>query len=68
MSVSKHSAEAIAQLKAAAAILEQASADRALLGALSQEERTRLLKAAGDIYCPDLTQRRKLVKLSLIHI
>ena len=65
MSVSKHSAEAIAQLKAAAAILEQASADRALLGALSQEERTRLLKAAGDIYCPDLTQRRKLVKATV---
>ena len=65
MSVSKHSAEAIAQLKAAAAILEQASANRALLGALSQEERTRLLKAAGDIYCPDLTQRRKLVKATV---
>ena len=67
MSVSKHSAEAIAQLKAAAAILEQASANRALLGALSQEERTRLLKAAGDIYCPDLTQRRKLVKATVKH-
>ena len=65
MSGSKHSAEAIAQLKAAAAILEQASADRALLGALNQEERTRLLKAAGDIYCPDLTQRRKLVKATV---
>ena len=65
MSVSKHSAEAIAQLKTAAAILEQASANRALLGALSQEERTRLLKAAGDIYCPDLTQRRKLVKATV---
>ncbi len=65
MSVPKHHPDAIAQLKAAAAILEQASANRALLGALSQEERTRLLKAAGDIYCPDLTQRRKLVKATV---
>ena len=65
MSAPKHHPDAIAQLKAAAAILEQASANRALLGALSQEERTRLLKAAGDIYCPDLTQRRKLVKATV---
>ena len=57
--------DAIAQLKAAAEILEKASANRALLGALSEAERTRLLKAAGDIYCPDLTQRRKLVKATI---
>ena len=50
------------QLRAAAEILEQAAADRALLGALSESDRTRLLKAAGDIYCPDLSQRRRLVK------
>jgi NAD(P)-dependent dehydrogenase (short-subunit alcohol dehydrogenase family) len=65
MSVPLSNPDAIAQLKAAAAILEQASANRALLGALSEEERTRLLKAAGDIYCPDLTQRRKLVKATV---
>ncbi|MES1180897.1 MAG: SDR family NAD(P)-dependent oxidoreductase, partial [Verrucomicrobiota bacterium] len=57
--------DAIAQLKAAAEILEKASANRALLGALNEAERTRLLKAAGDIYCPDLTQRRKLVKATV---
>ncbi len=51
-----------AQLKAAAAILEQAAANRALLAGLTVEERTRLLKAAGDIYCPDVAQRRRLVK------
>ena len=62
---SKHNHDAIAQLKAAAEILEKASANRALLGALTEEERTRLLKAAGDIYCPDLTQRRKLVKATV---
>ena len=65
MSVLPSNPAAIAQLKAAAEILEQASANRALLGALSEEERTRLLKAAGDIYCPDLTQRRKLVKATV---
>ncbi|MEI8289245.1 MAG: SDR family oxidoreductase [Verrucomicrobiota bacterium] len=54
-----------AQLKAAAAILEQAAANRALLAELTVEERTRLLKAAGDIYCPDVAQRRRLVKASV---
>ena len=62
MSAPHHNTEALAQLKAAAAILEQASANRALLGALSEEERTRLLKAAGDIYCPNVAERRRLVK------
>ncbi|MEI7808533.1 MAG: SDR family oxidoreductase [Verrucomicrobiota bacterium] len=54
-----------AQLKAAAEILEQAAANRALLAELSVEDRTRLLKAAGDIYCPDVAQRRRLVKASV---
>src|SRR5438876_114580 len=50
------------QLKAAADILEAAVANRALLAELSEEERTRLLKAAGEIYCPDVNERRRLVK------
>jgi tRNA U54 and U55 pseudouridine synthase Pus10 len=50
------------QLRAAAELLEQAAANRALLAELSQEERTRLLKAAGEIYCPDVRARRRLVK------
>src|SRR5512134_426350 len=50
------------RLKAAAEILEMASANRALLAELSVEERKRLLKAAGDIYCPDVSARRRLVK------
>ena len=54
-----------AQLKAAAELLEKAAANRALLAAMSVEDRTRLLKAAGDIYCPDVTQRRRLVKASV---
>ena len=64
MSVPLHKADALAQLKAAAEVLEKAAANRALLAQLSIEERTRLLKAAGDIYCPDVAQRRRLVKAS----
>lgn len=51
-----------AELKAATETLEAAIANRALLAALSVEERTRLLTAAGEIYCPDLKERRRLVK------
>ena len=54
--------ELAAQLRAAAELLEKAAANREVLGQLSQEERTRLLKAAGDIYCPDVRERRRLVK------
>ncbi len=50
------------RLKAAAELLEQVAANRALLADLSLEERTRLLKAAGEIYCPDVSERRRLVK------
>jgi NAD(P)-dependent dehydrogenase (short-subunit alcohol dehydrogenase family) len=59
---SEKAAAVVQKLKEAAAFLEAASADRALLGELSEEERTRLLKAAGDIYCPDVRERRRLVK------
>jgi NAD(P)-dependent dehydrogenase (short-subunit alcohol dehydrogenase family) len=50
------------RLRAAAEVLEAAAANRALLFALSVEERTRLLQAAGNIYCPDVSERRRLVK------
>ncbi|MFM1768231.1 MAG: hypothetical protein RJA22_760 [Verrucomicrobiota bacterium] len=56
---------AVERLRAAAEILEQAAADRALLAALGVEERARLLKAAGDVYCPDVTARRRLVKATI---
>jgi NAD(P)-dependent dehydrogenase (short-subunit alcohol dehydrogenase family) len=69
MSKTKHShgdpaqrGDLAAQLRAAAELLERAASDRAVLAELSQEERTRLLKAAGDIYCPDVRARRRLVK------
>ncbi|HEY5232412.1 MAG TPA: SDR family oxidoreductase [Verrucomicrobiae bacterium] len=54
--------KAAAQLKAAAEILEKTVGNRALLAELSEEERTRLLTAAGAIYCPDVNERRRLVK------
>jgi NAD(P)-dependent dehydrogenase (short-subunit alcohol dehydrogenase family) len=50
------------RLRAAAEALEQAAANRALLAGLSVEERRRLLTAAGEIYAPDVGQRRRLVK------
>ncbi len=50
------------QLKAAIELLEKAGANRALLAGLSDAEHTRLMKAAGDLYCPDVDQRRRLVK------
>ena len=55
----------IAQLKAAAEILEKAVGNRALLAELSEAERTRLLTAAGAIYCPDVNERRRLVKATV---
>jgi NAD(P)-dependent dehydrogenase (short-subunit alcohol dehydrogenase family) len=51
-----------ARLRAATEILEAAARDRALLAALSHEERTRLLAAVGEIFCPDSRGRRRLVK------
>jgi NAD(P)-dependent dehydrogenase (short-subunit alcohol dehydrogenase family) len=50
------------RLKAATELLEEVAGDRALLAQLTLEERTRLLTAAGNIYCPDLKERRRLVK------
>jgi len=50
------------QLRAAAELLETVAGNRALLAALSLEDRKRLLRAAGDVYCPDVRARRRLVK------
>jgi NAD(P)-dependent dehydrogenase (short-subunit alcohol dehydrogenase family) len=43
-------------------LLELINRDRALLAQLSAEDRTRLIEAAGQVYCPDVGQRRRLVK------
>jgi len=50
------------QLRAAAALLEQVAENRALLGGLSEAERTRLMKAAGQVSRPDAVDRRQFVK------
>jgi NAD(P)-dependent dehydrogenase (short-subunit alcohol dehydrogenase family) len=50
------------QVKHATALLEKLVKDRTLLANVPVEERTRLLQAAGNIYCPDPAQRRRLVK------
>ncbi|HEY0548863.1 MAG TPA: SDR family NAD(P)-dependent oxidoreductase, partial [Verrucomicrobiae bacterium] len=50
------------RLRAATELLEAVAKDRSLLAKLSVEERTRLLTAAGEIYCPDVRERRRLVK------
>ena len=42
--------------------LEAVVEDRALLNGLSKEEQKRFLQAAGDVFCPDVNQRRRQVK------
>jgi NAD(P)-dependent dehydrogenase (short-subunit alcohol dehydrogenase family) len=50
------------RLKAAAEFLELIADNRAVLAEVSEEDRIRLLKAAGEIFCPDVNARRRLVK------
>ncbi|MFZ0828755.1 MAG: SDR family oxidoreductase [Verrucomicrobiia bacterium] len=52
----------VEKLRAAAQLLETVAGNRSLLMELSDEERVRLLTAAGQIYCPDVRERRRLVK------
>src|SRR5579862_3783322 len=47
------------RLKQAIEALEAVVQDRGLLGSLTVEERTRLLSAAGQVYNPDIVQRRQ---------
>jgi NAD(P)-dependent dehydrogenase (short-subunit alcohol dehydrogenase family) len=49
-------------LRAAVELLEKAARNRALLAGLSAEEHARLIRAAGELFCPDVGARRKLVK------
>ena len=51
-----------ARLAEATELLESIVRDRGMLGALSVEERTRLLTTAGDVHNPDLVQRRLWAK------
>jgi NAD(P)-dependent dehydrogenase (short-subunit alcohol dehydrogenase family) len=54
--------ETLARLRDAIRLLEEVVRDRGLLAPLSAEERTRLIRAAGDIFNPDTAARRHLVK------
>ncbi len=54
--------ELIAQCKAAAGFLEAIAADRKLLLDLPIGDRGRLIKAAGEVYCPDVSERSGLLR------
>ena len=56
-------AQVARRLNAVTEALESVVRDRSLLRALSLEERTRLLSAAGDVHNPDVVQRRRLNKV-----
>src|SRR5258707_11839698 len=43
-------------------LLEAVARNRVLLAELSAEERARLVKAAGEVYCPEPEERRRLLK------
>ena len=62
MSADKKHSPTNEALHAAIALLEKAASNRALLAHLSDADHTRLMKIAGDLYCPDVDQRRRLVK------
>ena len=57
----KNSAPSAEALKAAVELLERVARDRALLATLPEEDRTRLVQAAGEVFCPDLREDRKSV-------
>ena len=52
------------QLRVASEFLEAIAHDRALLAQVSSDERSRLVQAAGQVYCPSPVERRRLVKAS----
>jgi NAD(P)-dependent dehydrogenase (short-subunit alcohol dehydrogenase family) len=52
----------ITALRDALRTLESLATQREALELLPLEERTRFLTAAGDVYCPDITERRLRVK------
>jgi NAD(P)-dependent dehydrogenase (short-subunit alcohol dehydrogenase family) len=54
--------EALDRLRAATEMLEAIIADRSLLDSLPLDERTRLLRAAGDVFEPDVDARRRQIK------
>ncbi|MEP6662141.1 MAG: oxidoreductase, partial [Verrucomicrobiota bacterium] len=53
------------RLQAAVELLEAVARDRALLASVPEEERTRLLHAAGQVSRPDAIARRRLRKAQI---
>src|SRR5437764_9703520 len=58
----EHHGDVVERLREATALLERVAADRALLAALTSEERRRLMQAAGEVVDPDPAARRRLLK------
>ena len=50
------------QIQAATEALEAVIADRSVLDLLSEPDRIRFLQAAGDVFCPDVAERRQWVR------
>lgn len=50
------------RLRDATALLESVARDLSVLDQLDADDRNRLVKAAGDVFCPDVDQRRQLAK------
>ena len=57
--------EFLERVRAAADLLEAVVADRGLLAAIPAEDRHRLINAAGLVYVPDATARRRMVKATI---
>jgi len=53
------------RVRAATELLESIAADRALLGHVPTEDRTRFLQAAGRVSRPDAVERRQLLKFTM---
>lgn len=51
-----------AELQDAIKALESVARDRGMMASLSGDDRRRLIDAAGNVWCPDASQRRRLVK------
>jgi len=52
----------VEQVRAATELLEGIAADRTTIDDLPETDRIRFLNAAGDVYCPDVEERRIRVK------
>src|SRR5271169_5508707 len=50
------------QLNSTIQLLESVVQNRDLLALLTEDQRTRLMQAAGKVYAPDIGERRRLVK------